>query len=170
MNRIQTDPITHEQTGGVRSRWMLVPPPLLYGLSFAGSLGLQRLLPFPLGGPALRHELAIAGIAICVAAAALIISAPLIFLMARTTLIPQGEASSMIVGGPFRVSRNPMYLGLTLAYLGATLLTNTGWPLLVLAFPLWVIATRTIPFEERAMSRLFGEDYRSYQRRVRRWI
>jgi protein-S-isoprenylcysteine O-methyltransferase Ste14 len=63
-----------------------------------------------------------------------------------------------------------MYLGLTIAYLGVTLLLASAWPLLFLVLPLWVISSKTIPFEEAAMARLFGDEYRAYQRRVRRWL
>ena len=152
------------------SRWLLIPPPPLFIFALMLGRRLGRIVPVPLLPAALLAPAHLAGICAIVAGAALMIGAPLLFLRHRTTIIPQADARSMIVGGPYRLSRNPMYLGLTSAYLGVTLLTASLWPLLLLAFPLWVIQTKTIPFEERALTRLFGEPYRAYQRRVRRWI
>jgi len=149
----------------VRSRWLLIPPPPLYVLALILGASLGRAFPLPLVPHGLRYPAQIVGMAFVVAAGVLMVSAPLLFLNHRTTLVPFGNARS-----PYRISRNPMYLGLTVAYLGVTLLIASVWPLLVLAFPLWVIGTKTIPFEEEAMTRLFGDEYRAYQRRVRRWI
>ena len=152
------------------TRWLLIPPPPLFVFALMAGRRLGRILPVPLLPAALIHPAHLAGICAIVAGAALMVSAPLLFLLHRTTIIPHSDARSMIVGGPYRLSRNPMYLGLTLAYLGVTLLTASLWPLLFLAFPLWVIQTKTIPFEEQALTRVFGDPYRAYQRRVRRWI
>jgi protein-S-isoprenylcysteine O-methyltransferase Ste14 len=155
---------------GTRSHWLLVPPPPIFMFPLGIGIRMGRVLPLPLVPAGLHHAAHLAGIAIIVLGAALMVSAPLLFLFQRTTIIPHGDARSMVVRGPYRISRNPMYLGLTVAYLGVTLLVGTAWPLLFLAFPLWVVQTKTIPFEEQTLTRIFGDEYRAYQRRVRRWI
>lgn len=139
-------------------------------MSFGVGSILARFLPLPLVPHVLRYPAQVLGVIAIVAAVVLIASAPLLFLMHRTTLVPHGNAQALVLGGPFRISRNPMYLGLTIAYLGVTLLRASAWPLLFLAIPLWVVRSKTIPFEEAAMTRLFGDEYRAYQRRVRRWL
>jgi protein-S-isoprenylcysteine O-methyltransferase Ste14 len=63
-----------------------------------------------------------------------------------------------------------MYVGLTALCVGAALVANTSWPLLLMLAPVWLLHAKTIPFEETTMERAFGDDYREYCRRVRRWL
>jgi protein-S-isoprenylcysteine O-methyltransferase Ste14 len=88
----------------------------------------------------------------------------------RTTFHPDREASRLVVAGPYRFSRNPIYLGLTAVYAGAALLANTLWAILLLPLVLIIVATQVIGREERYLARTFGEDYSEYCRRVRRWL
>lgn len=92
------------------------------------------------------------------------------FLRTRTTTVP-GEASSRLVTwGPYRFTRNPMYAGLSLVYLGEAGLLRQAWPVaflpLVVAYVNWVV----IPVEERMLGERFGDAYEQYRRRVRRWL
>jgi len=84
---------------------------------------------------------------------------------------PSSEANrALVVGGPFRFSRNPMYLGLIVAALGMAAFAGY-W--LMLAAPLAVFLTANyvhIPFEEAKMRRQFGEDFDAYAGKVRRWL
>lgn len=92
------------------------------------------------------------------------------FVLARTTLIPHGQASRLITAGPYRFTRNPMYLSLTLGYLGAAAIFLQVWPLLLLPIPVVTMNTFVIPFEEARLRECFGETFRDYCGRVRRWI
>jgi protein-S-isoprenylcysteine O-methyltransferase Ste14 len=94
----------------------------------------------------------------------------LTFRRARTTTVP-GEASSQLVTwGPYRFARNPMYVGLTVAYLGEAGILRQFWPIvllpLVVAYVNWIV----IPVEEAALTAVFGVEYERYRARVRRWI
>jgi protein-S-isoprenylcysteine O-methyltransferase Ste14 len=89
---------------------------------------------------------------------------------ARDNRDPQNRPTRLVTGGPFAISRNPMYIALTLAYCAAAVLLARAWPLVVLAIPLCVIDRVVIPFEERRMREVFGEAYADYCRRVRRWL
>jgi protein-S-isoprenylcysteine O-methyltransferase Ste14 len=100
----------------------------------------------------------------------LLAPAPALFLLRHTTIIPHADAKTLITGGPYRFTRNPMYLALTIGYVGAALAMNALGPLLLLSVPLWVLEKKTIPFEEANLTRIFGDEYRAYQQRVRRWI
>jgi len=63
-----------------------------------------------------------------------------------------------------------MYVAVTAAYVGVALVLNMIWPLLLLGLPLWIIHAKVIPREEWALTQAFGDDYRAYQKRVRRWL
>lgn len=79
------------------------------------------------------------------------------------------EPGRVVDGGPYRLSRNPMYVAWTCAYVGIAFIVNTGWPLLALPFVLlWThIEVRR---EERGLEARFGDEYRGYRRRVRRYL
>jgi protein-S-isoprenylcysteine O-methyltransferase Ste14 len=94
------------------------------------------------------------------------------FRAARTTVNPHQpqRASSLVVSGIFRYSRNPMYLGLALLLVAwAVWLLRPPLVLGVVLFVLYMNRFQIAP-EERAMERIFGEDYVGYRRRVRRWL
>ena len=92
------------------------------------------------------------------------------FRNAETTVKPQGAPSALITTGPFRLSRHPMYLGMTLLLLGAAVLFGTVSPLVITAaFPL-VMEIRFMGMEEKKMAAAFGADWDAYRRKVRRWI
>ena len=108
---------------------------------------------------------ALAGIAVDIAGI-------LSFRAARTTVNPlqPDRASSLVVRGIFRYSRNPMYLGMALVLVAwAVWLARPLLLLGVVAFVLYMNRFQIAP-EERAMARIFGEDYVEYRRRVRRWL
>ncbi len=109
------------------------------------------------------------GVGCTLVAAALIVSAPLLFLTHRTTIIPHAMASRLVTSGPYRVTRNPMYLALASGYIGVALLMNVTWPLVLLAIPVWIMNARVIPAEEDALTQAFGDEYSAYQKRVGRW-
>ncbi len=93
-----------------------------------------------------------------------------LFLKNATTLQLSEEPASLITSGPFRLSRNPIYLGMTSILLGVAVLQGT---LVTLAFPIIFVALIEffiIPGEERKLEKLFGEPYREYRKSVRRWI
>ena len=72
--------------------------------------------------------------------------------------------------GPFRYSRNPSYLALAMLYAGIAVLRNSPWAILFLPVVLVVIRREVIGREERYLERTFGEEYRDYKTRVRRWV
>ena len=89
---------------------------------------------------------------------------------ADTTLRIDKPVSSLVQNGPFRYSRNPGYLSLTMIYAGIAILRNALWAILLLPLVLHVIQREVIEREERYLQRTFGEEYLAYKRRVRRWV
>lgn len=119
--------------------------------------------------PVFRHT--IAGWVVVAIGFAVAASGRLEFARFRTEVIPVSKKNSALVtSGPFRMTRNPMYLGILIALTGLAIVLGT-WPgvVAVVAFFLFANAV-SIPYEEEKMERQFGDDYRAYKKRVRRWI
>jgi protein-S-isoprenylcysteine O-methyltransferase Ste14 len=145
-----------------RSAWM--PPQ--YFLLFAA---LGAAAHFALGGPVLLR-LPWLGAALLVAGAAFAAWGRRTFSAAGTTIKPFERTYELVESGPFRFTRNPMYLGLVTMSTGVALTMGTPGPWLVtLAFAL-LLRFRFIRNEERALVASLGEPYEQYRRRVRRWI
>ncbi|WP_127902806.1 methyltransferase family protein [Solirhodobacter olei] len=143
-----------------------VPPPLLFLLAFVIGVGAERIAPLAFGFPG-REGL---GLLICLAGLAIGPGAALRFALRGTTLNPFGEPSSLVANGIYGWTRNPMYLGITVFYLGGVLLLGGLWPLVFLVVPLWILDRVVIPHEEATMGRVFGTEYAAYCTRVRRWL
>jgi protein-S-isoprenylcysteine O-methyltransferase Ste14 len=89
---------------------------------------------------------------------------------AGTNVLPTRPALAIVTDGPFRFTRNPLYLANAVAYLGLTLVFNTVWTLLLYVPMLLVIHWGIIRREERYLEAKFGETYLAYKARVRRWL
>lgn len=94
------------------------------------------------------------------------------FIRAKTTVNPlaPSRANALVVGGLYRFSRNPMYLGMLMILLGWAVYLAQPLALLPVAAFVVLIEVMQIRPEEKALEEKFGEDYRSYKKRVRRWI
>ena len=149
---------------------MRIPPPLLFVLTFFAGLGLQRFAPLTIHSSPVAAAAHLIGIWVVVFGVLLALSSVGMFLVARTTLIPFGAASNLITRGPYRFTRNPMYLSLTLAYLGAASLLVQPWSLLLLPLPVATVNMIVIPFEETRLREIFGDAFLQYCANVRRWF
>lgn len=149
---------------------MRFPPPLMFALAFLAGVALQRLVPLPFPASAMLTGRRVAGVGLAVCGALLALSSVGIFVRSRTTVIPFSTASTLVTWGPYRFTRNPMYVGLTLVYVGLAIALAELWPLFLLPLPLLFLQTIVIPFEERRMREIFGETYDTYRARVRRWL
>lgn len=92
------------------------------------------------------------------------------FLLAHTGLVPFSKATTLVTTGLYRFTRNPMYLGMVLMLLGAALVFGSLAALLPLPLFVIIIQRRFILGEERFLETTFGDEYRAYRQRVRRWI
>jgi protein-S-isoprenylcysteine O-methyltransferase Ste14 len=92
------------------------------------------------------------------------------FMRHRTTVNPYAGASALCTAGPFRFSRNPIYLGDWFFLAGISLLLNTVWPLLFAPLIWIMLRFGVIRHEEAHLEAKFGDAYRDYKLRVRRWI
>lgn len=92
------------------------------------------------------------------------------FRRARTAVIPHHAASQLVASGPYRFTRNPMYVGLTIVYIGGAVVLNSAWPLILLPVVLILLAHFVVVREEQYLSDAFGDEYAAYRSRVRRWL
>ena len=88
----------------------------------------------------------------------------------HTPVDPRGEVATIVANGPFRYTRNPMYLSLLVLFVGGTLAFQLPWAA-VLVLPVFLaLHFGVILPEEKYLDNAFGEPYRSYRQRVRRWL
>jgi protein-S-isoprenylcysteine O-methyltransferase Ste14 len=93
-----------------------------------------------------------------------------LFAASDTTIKPHETPTHLIAAGPYRLSRNPMYLGFALIIVGLATLLGATTPWLAIPLFVWIIDRRFIAGEEIAMEQAFGEEFRRYRVRVRRWV
>jgi protein-S-isoprenylcysteine O-methyltransferase Ste14 len=142
-------------------------PPLFMIVGVLLGLGVQRLRPLLfVPRPAGRWI----GGSLMAGALALGIWAVLSFRRAGTTPDPHGDVTAFVTSGPFRFSRNPMYLTNVVFQIGAALLLDNAW-ILMLVPVTWLLLDRVvIAGEERYLTNKYGQTYDEYRRRVRRWL
>ena len=122
------------------------------------------------GGSASTLPLEVVGMVLVALGMALAAWGMLVFVRARTAIYPNRPASRVVRHGPYRFTRNPMYVGMTAAYAGVALALNLGWPFVLLPLVLFALVRLVIRREERYLAQAFGADYDAYRARVRRWL
>lgn len=142
-------------------------PPLLFGSTLLIGLLLRLLLPTPFLPTAT---------ALLVGGLLLVFALPILLMAFRemirnkTTIHPGGSTTTIVSNGIYTYTRNPMYLALTLMYVGGCIATNAYWGLLLLIPLLIIVQKGIIEREERYLTRKFGDDYLRYKAQVRRWF
>src|SRR5262245_23101196 len=140
---------------------VVVRPPLLYLAALAAMLVLRWLWPLPiLGGAAFWPGLALVVFGVGI----------LIWGRRGTNVDPLLPSTAVVTSGPYRFSRNPLYVGLAIVYLGLTLTFDAWWGIVLLALVLIVMHLGVIQREERYLERKFGDGYRQYRSAVRRYL
>lgn len=121
---------------------------------------IKRIIPSSYSGSGL---LILLGIIVILWAARL-------FVKAGTAIKPFEESTKMIVAGPYRWSRNPIYLGMAIILLGVGLALGTLTPFAILPLFVWLIQKNFIAHEEAMLDKSFGAAYAEYKKRIRRWL
>lgn len=142
-------------------------PPLIFLAALGLGLLLHWLIPIWSCPMIFSKPL---GIALCLTGIAVGFWGSATMHRAGTNVRPDLPAKALVTGGPFRFSRNPLYLSLIAFYLGITLFCGAMWPLIMLAPVLVFVHWRIVLREERYLETKFGDAYRDYKTRVRRWI
>jgi protein-S-isoprenylcysteine O-methyltransferase Ste14 len=143
------------------------PPPLFFVIGFLVGVGLELLWPIP-GLPTLPALL------IAAAGGALWLyldgAASFSFRRAGTSIIPFKPTTALVTSGPYRVTRNPMYVGMAALHIALAVAFGVIWALIVLPLVLIAVDRLVIAREERYLERKFGAEYTAYGQRVRRWL
>jgi|SRR5580704_3529103 protein-S-isoprenylcysteine O-methyltransferase Ste14 len=144
-------------------------PPLIFLGFLAAAAVLEAVVPLPvLAAHVLVRYLAGAALAAC--GVVIIAMGTRRFLAAGTNIPPTLPTTALVVDGIYRQTRNPLYLGTTLIYLGLGVAAGSLWAIVLVVPLLWVINVGVVAREERYLERKFGDAYRAYKARVRRWI
>lgn len=151
-----------------RGPGVFIPPPAFFAAGLGIAWWLESRWPLPMTAPLMWRE--VAGAALVVSAVAGVLWAAGRFGRAGTPVVPVQPATALVTDGPFRHSRNPMYLSLSVGYVGVSLIINSWWALVPLPGILMVIRLWVIAREEAYLNGCFGEEYADYCRRVRRWL
>ena len=152
-------PPNREDNPGVR-----IPPPAIFAAFFLIGAVLRRFWNVHLpGGPTV-------GLPLLVVSVVLGVWAISVMRRARTGIFPHHPATELVRTGPFRFSRNPLYLTMVLGYLSAAFWIDVAAALLLLPGAIAVLHYAVIRREEGYLERRFGEAYLQYRREVRRWL
>lgn len=154
--------VSSQETAGV-----IAPPPLILLGGIALAIVANWLHPLPWVPVSLRAPL---GVLLVVVAVTLLVSSIREFRAAGTPLPTRKPTRAIVSTGPYRFSRNPVYLSFAILHLGIAVWTGSAWFLASLALAMLVITAGVIVREERYLERKFGETYLAYKRQVRRWL
>jgi protein-S-isoprenylcysteine O-methyltransferase Ste14 len=152
---------TTQETAGI-----LAPPPLLFGGALAAGLALGAVAPLPFAPRSARAL----GLPLAALGAGLAVAGFRALRRAGTHPDPRKPTTRIVDDGPYSFTRNPMYLAMALVHGGVSLRANAGWAALALPLVLLVVRRGVIDREERYLEARFGDEYRAYRARVRRWL
>lgn len=146
---------------------VIVLPPLLFFSLLLAAAALQWLIPIRWPWPGVSRWV---GAGVLIAAFAFAAWARTLFRLAGTNVNPHRPSTTIVDDGPFRVTRNPMYLSMVVGFIGATFAMRSTWGLFLIVVLALVLHFGVILREEPYLEAKFGDTYRDYRRRVRRWI
>jgi protein-S-isoprenylcysteine O-methyltransferase Ste14 len=147
---------------------VIIPPPVAWALAFVAGLAVEWLYPLPFVPPAVPR--AWVGAGVLAAGFALAIWAVVTMRKAGTRVEPYKPTTAIVANGPYRFSRNPIYIGMVLGQIGLAIGFDSLWILAALAPFYLVIRYGVIAREEAYLERKFGAVYLGYKSRVRRWL
>jgi len=153
---------------GERGAKVRFPPPLVYVAFILVGAALAYAAALPVPGP--RYLSVAGGVAILLSGVWLIADAFKLFRRTGQDPAPWKPSPELVLSGSYRFTRNPMYLGLTCIQVGLGLALNNLWISLLAAFSLLVVHFSAVVPEERYLAEKFGDSYRGYVIKVRRYL
>lgn len=154
--------MNHHDSPGV-----ITLPPLIYLGGLTAGVLLHHWMPLHFMPVA---QTGLVGFAFLLVAALIALSAKRAMHAAQTNINPRKPTTSIVTSGPYRFSRNPLYLSLVLILIGSACAADAAWILIMLLPVLAIVQVGVIQREEAYLTRKFGDEYVQYTKRVRRWI
>jgi protein-S-isoprenylcysteine O-methyltransferase Ste14 len=151
-----------EDSSGVK-----FPPPIIFLVGLAIGLATSWFVPVRVIPATVVVPL---GVSLLIVWLALWVPALASFSRAKTPLNPTKPSTALVTSGVFRISRNPIYLGMVALYLAIAVLANSLWALLLIIPVFLVINFAVVAREEQYLERKFGAEYTGYKQHVRRWL
>ena len=146
-----------------------IPPPLIYVLVFLGAIFIQKRIS--IDNSIFHLQITkIAGVLFLVISLLFLITSLRQFYISKNTLVLIKPASSLQFNGIYSITRNPMYVGLALVYLGTSCFVGNWWNIILFPFLLFIVQAYIIKSEEKYLLRKFGKEYVVYKTKVRRWL
>lgn len=158
------------QKGAQANALMRIPVPWVFILLYLAGVAIQRVLPIAIPSQGLAWIIRVAGFVFIAIGLVFAFPALGIFRKTKTTTVPHEMPSTLVTTGPYRFTRNPMYVGLTLEYLGVAGARLAVWPVILLPLLLAYVNFVVIPVEEQNLRGIFGDAYLEYGTRVGRWL
>ena len=159
--------IDHPASKPVDHAGVWVPPPLIYLVLFGLGVLLHQIVPFSIP---LALPMHVAALLFLGGGLLLLVWSNLLFRRAHTSLVPVKPSKLLVVSGPYRLTRNPMYLGLLCVYIAVALWFGVVWALILVPLVMLAVQRLAIAKEEPYLEQKFGDSYRQYRAHVRRWI
>jgi protein-S-isoprenylcysteine O-methyltransferase Ste14 len=146
-----------------------VPPPIIYAVTFLAAVFIQKKAPI---NDSLFHRQVtkIVGVGLLIIALFFLLRSLIQFALSKNTLVTIMPTHSLQTNGIYNITRNPMYLGLAIVYLGISCLIGNWWNIILFPFLLLIIQQYMINREEKYLERRFGQVYLDYKLKVRRWL
>ena len=146
-----------------------IPPPLFYVLIFITAVYIQKIIPIT---DTLFRLLTIKviGVIFLITALFFLVRSLRQFFLTKNTLILIKPASSLQTTGIYGITRNPMYVGLSLVYFGITCFIGNWWNVILFPVLFIIVQEYIIKREEKYLELEFGQGYNDYKRTVRRWL
>lgn len=145
------------------------PPPLIYAVIFLAAIFIQKKIF--INDHFFKSRMApVIGVLFFLLAAYYCVRSMNQFIQTKNTIIPNKPAESLQTTGIYHSTRNPMYLGLMMVYLGLSCLIGNWWNIILFPLLLLIIQEYIIKKEEKYLVRKFGQQYIDYSHRVRRWL
>ena len=162
--------INHLGNDSSKSHLLHIPVPWVYVIAYLVGIVIQLVYPISISSTLILALTRILGAVLLVVGVAIVVWAQLIFRKEHTTTDPTQTSLKLITWGPYRFTRNPMYLGLFLTFIGIDGIVTFVWSLLLMLPVLYYVNWIVIPVEEKQLKKAFGKTYEDYCKRVRRWI
>jgi protein-S-isoprenylcysteine O-methyltransferase Ste14 len=147
-----------------------IPVPWVFVIAYLIGVGIQLLIPVTISSVVLLQITQTLSILLLTVGAVFAAWAQWIFRKEHTTTDPNQTSSRLVTWGPYRFSRNPMYIGLLLIFIGISGIFTLVWSILLQIFVVYYVNWVVIPVEEKQLRGTFGEVYEHYCVKVRRWI